>query len=90
MPKDVVELLASWPSKFSKDRNGVIWILVPHCLMWGIWRERNARTLEGTERSIQDLKMSFLQTLFGRTNAPGNFLFYSLSDLLDRASLYIS
>ena len=32
MPKDVVELLASWLGKFSKHRNEVIWNTVPHCL----------------------------------------------------------
>ena len=42
MPKDVVELTARWPGKFRKHRNGVIWNLVPHCLMREIWREKNA------------------------------------------------
>ena len=55
--------------------------------MWGIWRERNSLTFEGTERLIRDLKMYFLQTLFGWANPLGNFLFYSLSDLLDRCSI---
>ena len=55
--------------------------------MWGIWRERNSLTFEGTERLIRDLKMHFLQTLFGWANPLGNFLFYSLSDLLDRCSI---
>lgn len=41
MPKDVLELLASWPGKFRKHRNGEIWNMVPHCMIWGIWRERN-------------------------------------------------
>ena len=59
MPKNVVELLASWPGKFRRHRNGVIRNMVPHCLMWGIWRERNAQIFEGTERLIQDLKISF-------------------------------
>ena len=90
MPNYVVELLASWTGKFSKNRNGAIWNMVPHCLMCGSWRERNALTFEGTERSIQDLKMSFFQTLFGWMNASGNFLFCSFSDLLDRCSLHIS
>ena len=45
----------------------------------------------GAERSIQDFKMSFFQTLFGWTTALGDFLvFFSLSDLLDRCSLYNS
>ena len=56
-------------------------------LMWGIWRERNSLTFEGTEGLIRGLKMYFLQTLFGWANPLGNFLFYSLSDLLDRCSI---
>ena len=68
MPKDVVELLASWLGKFSKHRNWMIWNMVPHCLLLSIWRERSFRIFEGTKRSIQDLKTSFFQTLFGWTN----------------------
>lgn len=75
MPKDVVELLASWPGKFRKHRDGVIWNMIPHCLMWGIWRERNAQIFEGAERVIHELKMSFFQTLLGQANASGVFFF---------------
>ena len=60
MPKDVVELTARWPGKFRKHRNGVIWNLVPHSLMQGIWRERNAQIFEGIERAIHEPKMTFL------------------------------
>ena len=49
MPKDVVELLASWKGKFSKPRNGLIWNMVPHCFMWRIWRERNFQILKKPE-----------------------------------------
>ena len=41
MPKMMVELLAYWKGKFGQNRNGVIWMIVPHCLMWCIWLERN-------------------------------------------------
>ena len=88
MPKDVFELTASWPGKFRKHRNGVIWNLVPHCLMWGIWRERNAQIFEGTERAIHELKMTFLQTFLGWTNASSVSFFTSLTDLLDSCSFY--
>ena len=43
MPKTVVELLACWQGKFGRHRNAAIWVAVPHCLMWCIWRERNNR-----------------------------------------------
>ena len=36
MPKTVVELLACWQGNFGHHRNGVIWIAIPHCLMWCI------------------------------------------------------
>lgn len=38
--------------------------MIPRCLMQGIWRERNARTLEGYERLVHDLNLLFLKTLF--------------------------
>ena len=54
MPRGVVEHLASWSGKFNRHRTTVIWSMIPHCLMWGIWREMNERTFEGNERSIHD------------------------------------
>ena len=68
-------LLDSWPGKFSRQRNVVIWNMIPHCLMWGTWRERNAQTFEGHEGSIQDLELYIFQTLFEWTNATGVFTF---------------
>ena len=44
--------------------------------------------LEETRRSIQDLKTSFFQTLFGWTNESGVLSFTSLSDLINRFSFY--
>ena len=41
-----------------------VWRLVPHCLMWCIWRERNARSFEGCERSLLEIKSFFLHTLY--------------------------
>ena len=37
------------------------WIVVPHCLMWGIWKEINSRCFEDSERSMPDLKLLFLE-----------------------------
>ena len=65
-----VELLASWSDNFNRHRSTVIWSMIHHCLIWGIWRERNA-TFEGNGRSINDLKLSFFQTQFEWANASG-------------------
>ena len=47
-----------------RERNRVIWQATPHCLMWTIWSERNCRTFEDEEKSVQDIKNLFLRTLF--------------------------
>jgi len=42
MPNTVVDLLACWKGKFGCHRNGIIWMAIPHCLIWCIWQERNS------------------------------------------------
>uniref|UniRef100_A0A2N9HQK9 Reverse transcriptase zinc-binding domain-containing protein n=1 Tax=Fagus sylvatica TaxID=28930 RepID=A0A2N9HQK9_FAGSY len=44
MPRDVVDLLSCWSGNVGKGDAGVIWRVIPHCLMWCLWGERNART----------------------------------------------
>ena len=34
VPKSVVELLACRQGCFGRHRNGHIWMIIPHCLMW--------------------------------------------------------
>ena len=55
MSKTVASLLFgwwNWPGKHSSN----IWNMVPACLMWLIWRERNNRAFEDIARSIDLLK----------------------------------
>ena len=40
LPKRVIDMLASWRNWLGK-RSSNVWNLVPHCMMWIIWRERN-------------------------------------------------
>jgi hypothetical protein len=54
MPKSVKELFASWWTS-GNSRSAVVWKMVPLCLMWCIWRERNARYFEDSSRNIEDL-----------------------------------
>ena len=56
-------LLGCWQGSFGRHRNGYIWSIIPHCLMWCLWRERNSRCFEDIERSILDLKLLFFRTL---------------------------
>ena len=47
MPHKVIELFKSWQGMFGQHQNIDLWRLVPHCLIWCIWHERNARSFEG-------------------------------------------
>ena len=37
--------------------------MVPDCLMWLVWKERNSRTFEDMESSLDQLKTLFACTL---------------------------
>ena len=43
----------------------IVSFLIPHCLLWCLWRERNSRCFEDIERSIPDLKLLFFRTFKG-------------------------
>ena len=59
MPHKVIELFEYWQGKFGRHRNIGFRRLMPHCLMWCIWSERNARCFEGSERSLLEIKGLF-------------------------------
>jgi hypothetical protein len=43
--------------------------MVPSCLLWCFWRERNDRSFEDCERTVVDLKSFFFKTLYHWTTA---------------------
>ena len=55
MPRRVIDLLGV------SHQNIVIWRAIPHCFMWCLWKERNARTFEGCEQSIAAMKLQFFR-----------------------------
>lgn len=40
-----------------------MWKVVPACLFWTIWRERNNRSFEDLEKSLEDIISSFFNIL---------------------------
>jgi len=52
MPRSVLELLNSWGPAIGCVRAKEAWRLAPLCLLWCIWRERNARLFEDVETSM--------------------------------------
>ena len=62
-PESITALISGWYNYFGKQ-NSKIWNLVPLCLMWSIWRERNNRTFKDKEQSLPKLVELFYGLLF--------------------------
>jgi hypothetical protein len=68
MPLRVIDLFACWWTG-GRSRSAVVWKMVPCCLMWCLWRERNDRQFEDKERTIEELISFFLHSLYSWTVA---------------------
>jgi len=68
MPLWVIDLFACWWTG-GRSRSAVVWKMVPCCLMWCLWRERNDRQFEDKERTIEELISFFLHSLYSWTTA---------------------
>lgn len=64
MPRRVLDLLNSWDNSLGHGQVHQIWKQVPLCVMWGIWRERNARHFEDVEMLVLELCRNVLNMLF--------------------------
>jgi hypothetical protein len=64
MPRRVLELLSSWGASFGYGPAKEVWRLVPLCLMWCLWWERNARHFEDVKTSMLELRKCLLNTLY--------------------------
>ena len=51
----LVGWLSSWHQWLGKH-NSEIWNLVPGCLMWIVWLERNRRSVEDKEKTLEELR----------------------------------
>jgi hypothetical protein len=63
MPSKVAGFFASWWSG-GRSRSIVIWKMVPICIVWCLWLEKNERCFENYERSLEELTAFFFYTLY--------------------------
>jgi len=64
MPQTVLELLTTWGAFFGHGLAKKVWRLVPHCVLWSVWWERNARLFEDVETVMVVLRKRVLNTLY--------------------------
>ena len=81
IPSQVPEMLFGWWNWFGK-RCLSVWNLIPSCLMWTIWRERNKRTFENQETPMAKLIELFFTTLYDWSRAWGLTISPSVGEFL--------
>jgi len=77
MPSSVLDVLSGWSSLLGRGSVSRIWKKVPLCVLWDLWRERNARLFEDVEVSVGALCRNMLNMLYLWVSAhsPGSMLF---------------
>jgi hypothetical protein len=68
MPRRVGDLFDCWWSG-GRPRSAVVWKMIPLCLMWCLWSERNARCFDNSSRTLEELIHFFFTTLYSWTAA---------------------
>jgi hypothetical protein len=86
-PRRVIDMLACWRSS-GRPRSAAVWKIAPICLFWCLWRERNNRSFEDLESTLEEILFSFYLTLYFWTTAYVHPLSFTFADFLSR--LFIS
>jgi hypothetical protein len=87
IPRKVFDLITCWWT-FGRPMSATIWKMVPTCLFWCVWNERNNRCFEDLERSLEDILSLFFRTLYFCTVAFVSPLLLSFCDFLVRFSRF--
>jgi hypothetical protein len=86
MPKRVIDLFNCWQGSLGRHQNFVICKAIPHCLMWCLWRESNARVFEGCEISVVELKLQFHRALMDWMSTIGLVRVSNMLEFIDSCS----
>ena len=86
MPSKVAGLFACWWLG-GRSRSAVVWKMVPLCIVWCLWLERNERCFEDSKRTLEELTAFFFYLLYTWTAA---WLIPLVISYLDFLSLFSS
>ena len=87
LPDRITALLFGCWNWFGKHSSQV-WNLVPHCLMWTLWWERNCRTFENIDHSVGRIIENFFGSLFDWARVWGLTSSSSVGDFLESLDSY--
>ena len=60
MPRNIVQSLKIWSSFAYIYGHKERWKIIPTCILWSMWKERNLRCFQNKSNSIQKMKMNCL------------------------------
>jgi hypothetical protein len=80
-----VKIACWWNS--GRPRSAAIWKMVPICIFWCVWKERNLRRFEDVESFMEDILAIFFHTLYLWTVVFLSLLSLSFVDFLACFSL---
>ncbi|KAG5583282.1 hypothetical protein H5410_053909 [Solanum commersonii] len=64
MPEHTTDLLSCWISRGGRKSKKKWRSIIPSCIWWSIWKERNNRCFENKANSIEKVKWNCLTTLY--------------------------
>jgi hypothetical protein len=83
MPRSVLDLFSCWLGQLGHHDHALVWKMIPHCVLWCLWRERNARLFDDSERHLPELKLFFFHTLLDWVVGSGVVSIHSILELID-------
>jgi hypothetical protein len=72
-----------WLGQLGRHDSALVWKMIPHCVIWCLWRERNARLFDDSECHILELKLFFFHTLLDWVVGSGVVSIHSILELID-------
>ncbi|WMV53791.1 hypothetical protein MTR67_047176 [Solanum verrucosum] len=60
MPRNIVQALKIWSSFAYISGHKERWKIIPTCIWWSVWKERNLRCFQNKSNSIEKMKMNCL------------------------------
>ena len=64
MPERTTHLLTYWMRRGRSKKQKKWWSLVPSCIWWSVWKERNNRCFENIANPMQKVKENCINTLY--------------------------
>jgi hypothetical protein len=86
MPQTVLDLFCSWLGNRRRHNSILIWKMIPHCLIWCLWKECNSCHFEDSARTTPEFKLFLFHTLLDWVAELGVFSFHSILELIDQCT----